>query len=87
MTTGILPLGNVESTLELIAAAIREQHRDVIRELRLVYIEGGVIIHGKATSFYGKQVAFHELKRRMKLEVLANAIVVDPTATPCIDCV
>jgi hypothetical protein len=63
-------------TLEQLAADIRARYRDVLRELRLDHVEGGLILRGRATRFYGKQVAFHEVKRLSRLVVLANQIVV-----------
>jgi hypothetical protein len=59
-----------------LATAIRERHRSLLRELRIEVVEGGVILHGRAYSFYGKQVAQHEILRRAQLVLLANRITV-----------
>jgi hypothetical protein len=68
---------DLQQTLEQLAADIRARYRDVLRELRLDFVEGGLILRGRATRFYGKQIAFHEVKRLSRLVVLANQIVVE----------
>lgn len=67
------------ATREL-AADIRWRHRSLLRELRIEVVEGGVILHGRAYSFYGKQVAQHEVLRRTNLVLLANRIAVAATS-------
>jgi len=79
MTTAIVPDCEPKRTLQQLATEVRNAHRDVIRELRLDYVEGGLILRGVATSYFGKQFAFHEVKRRCRLKVLANQIVVRDT--------
>ncbi|MCE9564292.1 MAG: hypothetical protein K8U57_19790 [Planctomycetes bacterium] len=46
--------------------------------MRIEIVEGGVVLRGRASSFYGKQVAFHEVLLRGQFAVLANQIEVDP---------
>src|SRR4051794_8710311 len=60
-----------------LAAEIRLLHRAAIRELRIELTDGGAVLHGRASSFYGKQLAFHEVTRRGRLTVIANRVVVD----------
>jgi hypothetical protein len=61
-------------------ADILAGHRDHLRELQIEVVEGGVIIRGRAVSFYGKQIAFHEVMRRIGSVVLANELEVQPLA-------
>ena len=76
MTHAILPHGDLKRTLQRVAIEIRDSHRDVLRALQLDFVEGGLILRGIATRFFGKQFAFHEVQRRCRLPVLANKIVV-----------
>lgn len=77
-----LPTEQSSAAAEL-AADIRWRHRNLLRELRIEVAEGGVILHGRAYSFYGKQVAQHEVLRRTGLVLLANRLVVaGPTGFP-----
>lgn len=59
-----------------LAADIRQRNRGLVRDLRLEVAESGVILHGSAYSFYGKQVAQHEVRRLTGLTVLANRMTV-----------
>ena len=70
------PAAERENAVSELASAVRERHRDVVRELRVEVIEGGVILYGFAYSFYGKQVAQHEVLHRTNLVLLANRITV-----------
>lgn len=63
-----------------LAEAVRRANRHLLRELRVEVIEGGVVLSGRARSYYGKQVAQHEVLRRLGLVLLANRVVVDPPA-------
>ena len=81
MPTATVPQSDTSQTdlqqaLDQLAAEIRARHRDVLRDLRFEFVEGGLILRGRATRFYGKQLAFHEVKRHSRLLVLANQIVV-----------
>lgn len=58
-----------------LAADIRTRHRGLLREFGIVSVDGGAVLYGRATSFYGKQLALHEA-RRANLTVIANRIVV-----------
>jgi hypothetical protein len=68
--------GRVAAVSKL-ASDIRQRHRTLLRELRIEVVTGGVVLHGRAYSFYGKQVALHEVMRRSGVTVVANRIVVD----------
>jgi hypothetical protein len=67
--------GWASAVIEL-ASEIRARHRDVLRELRIEVVPGGVVLRGRARTFYGKQVALHEVRRRCEFAVVANHITV-----------
>lgn len=69
----------LEAAVRRVAAEILAGHRGHLRELRIEVVADGVTIHGRAISFYGKQIAFHEVTRRVGQLVLANEIEVRPT--------
>jgi hypothetical protein len=66
------------SKLERLAADIRTEHRCHIRELRIEVAAGGVVLAGRAATFYGKQLALAEVIRRCGLPVAANRVEVLP---------
>ncbi len=59
-----------------LAEEVLTRHRSHLRALRIEVIEGGVVLHGTATTYYGKQVAFHEVIRAKRFAVVANLIEV-----------
>jgi hypothetical protein len=61
--------------LKCLAAAVFTRYRSQLRELSIEVIAGGVILRGRSATFYGKQLAQHEVLRR-GLVVVANDIVV-----------
>lgn len=65
-----------ESSLKELASDICRRYRALLGELRIEAVAGGVALHGRAYSFYGKQVAQHEVLRRSGLVVLVNRIAV-----------
>jgi hypothetical protein len=75
LTESISPRGS-EQVLLQVAAEIVASHRDHLRELRIEIVEGGLIIRGRAVSYYGKQIAFQEVTRRGGIAVVANEIEV-----------
>lgn len=60
-----------------LAADIRRRHRGLLKDLVIVVHDGRAELHGRATTFYGKQVALHEVLRLGGLRVVANRIVVE----------
>lgn len=64
-----------EALEQQVVTDILTEHRNHLRELRIEAVEGGVIIRGCAVSFYGKQIAFHEVTRRIG-RVVANEVEV-----------
>jgi hypothetical protein len=74
-----MPSTNIDSGVAdvvRLADEIRNRNRSHIRALQIEIVTGGVIVRGSATSFYGKQIAFHEVRRGCGQPVLANEIVV-----------
>lgn len=67
--------------LEVLVAEIRTRYRWLLCELQIELIEDGVVLRGKAITYYGKQVAQHELLRR-GFVVAANHIVVSEPKRP-----
>jgi hypothetical protein len=65
-----------EAVVRRAAADVLARYRGHLHELRIEVVEGGVIIRGRAVSFYGKQIAFHEVIRRVGQVVLANEVEV-----------
>lgn len=63
-----------------LAADIRSAHRSHIRELRIELAASGVVLAGRAATFYGKQLALHEVTHRSRLVVVANRIEVQSRA-------
>jgi hypothetical protein len=61
--------------LDLLAATILDRHRAQVRELRIEAASGGVVIRGRSTTYYGKQVVLHEVLKR-GLIVVANDLLV-----------
>ncbi len=77
MTAPLAPQAASETTLGRLAAEIRNNHRGHLRELRIEAACGGVVLHGRAGTFYGKQLALHEVLRRGGVVVVANRITVE----------
>jgi hypothetical protein len=59
-----------------VADEIRNNNRPLITELRIKPCEGGVIVQGRTTSFYGKQVALYEVERQCRQPIVRNQISV-----------
>jgi len=47
-----------------------------VRDLRLVVRENGLILHGRAHTYYGKQLAQHAVMQATRLPIQANEIEV-----------
>ncbi|MCS7022525.1 MAG: hypothetical protein NZU63_11935 [Gemmataceae bacterium] len=68
---------SMETLTARIAADIVQQHRSHLRKLEILVTRRGLILHGSARSYYGKQLAFHEVTRRLGMRVVANHIAVE----------
>ena len=75
MPVGAIDVSDQISELERLAAVIFSRYRSQLRELRLEVSAEGIILRGRSTTFYGKQLALHEALR-CGLPVVANDIVV-----------
>ncbi|MCE9562845.1 MAG: hypothetical protein K8U57_12440 [Planctomycetes bacterium] len=76
MTTAIACLSELDRALNRLATEIRNRHRSHLREFRIEKVDGGIILIGRSVTFYGKQIAFHEVCARCKWSVKANQIEV-----------
>lgn len=74
--TALATLSHRDQTLQQLASEVRNRHRDCLRELYIRSVGEGAVIYGQAVSFYGKQIAFHEIRRRLPMTILANQIMV-----------
>ncbi|MCI0705397.1 MAG: hypothetical protein L0241_30420 [Planctomycetia bacterium] len=63
------------AALNEIAANIHQRYRSHLRELQITAVVGGVILSGRSSSYYGKQMAQHEVLRH-GLTIVANSITV-----------
>ena len=66
-----------EEEFRRIELEVMVRHRGRLRELTIHRVEGGVVLLGRAVSFYGKQIAFHEVKTLLDELVIGNRIAVD----------
>ena len=76
MPTAIPPPPGAETDLARLAASVRNRHRSHLRDLRIEVVEGGIVLRGCALTFYGKQIAFHEVCSLCQRTVVANRIEV-----------
>ena len=86
MMTAIACLSELDRALNKLATEIRNRHRSHLREFRIELVEGGVILIGRSITFYGKQIAFHEVCSGCKCAVVANQIEVQPHPTGTGEC-
>jgi len=72
------PIVRVSKAGELdgLEGRVRCQLNGLIRELRLLCHEGGVILKGCARSYYAKQIAQHAVMNATSMPILANEIEV-----------
>lgn len=61
------------------AAELRSRLRSLVSELEIDVIDGGLVLYGRAYSYYGKQLAQEELRARYRARVRANCIQVEST--------
>jgi hypothetical protein len=67
--------------LDGLAEIVRRRLAGRIRDLRLVLRENGIVLQGRACSYYGKQLAQHEVLRVVNAARLVNEIEVSPIAS------
>jgi hypothetical protein len=81
MSTALVCVSEPDRALAALAVEVRNRHRAHLRTLRIDRLRGVLIIRGVATSFYGKQLALAEIRRRCSLTVVANEVVVQEPAS------
>ena len=64
--------------LDGLAELVRRRLAGRVRDLRLVLRENGIVLQGRACSYYGKQLAQHEVLRVANAARLVNEIEVTP---------
>jgi hypothetical protein len=69
------PLKSLElGTLEI---QIRQQLRDMVQDFELSFTHDGLVLRGRARSFYAKQLAQQQVMQRSNRAIAVNAIIVD----------
>jgi hypothetical protein len=72
-------MGNNKSSSDVeMAARIRQQlkGRSCVRGLQVLVCEGGIILRGQSSTYYGKQLVQHALLALTPVPLLANEIEV-----------
>ncbi len=64
------------TAIEQLEAHLQGRLNGRVRDLRLVVCGQGLILQGRATTFYAKQLAQHEFKKATARPLLANEILV-----------
>jgi hypothetical protein len=67
--------------LDGLAELVRRRLAGRIRDLRLALRGNGIVLQGRACSYYGKQLAQHEVLRVVNAARLVNEIEVSPIAS------
>ena len=63
-----------------LAASVQSQLAGRVSDLRLMRTEQGLVLKGRAHSYYAKQLAQHAVMKATGLSLLANDIEVLPPA-------
>jgi hypothetical protein len=63
-------------TAEQAEAILRQRLCGRVRNLRVLFRAEGIVLHGAAANYYGKQMAQHFAKELLGLQILANEIEV-----------
>ena len=66
----------MQAELDQIATRIFQALRSRLRSLRIVLHPNGIVLHGSAYSYYGKQLAQHAVIRATNHPLLGNEISV-----------
>jgi hypothetical protein len=68
----------VNSTVRIdeLQARLRLQLHGQVQELRLLFRENGLVLHGSARTYYAKQLAQHAAMKATRLRIVANQIEV-----------
>src|SRR5581483_3885346 len=65
------------SQLERLAAAAQSRLGGQVRDLRLLLKDNGLVLRGRARTYYAKQLAQHAVMRVTEQRIWANEIEVD----------
>jgi hypothetical protein len=72
----------VQEELRELAADILRRFRCHVGALSIDLAAGGLVLHGLAFSYYGKQLVLHEVMTRARFPIRANCVEVAPARTP-----
>ena len=70
------PTPDVSEQIAITTAHLARQLRGRLRDVSLSVQGGAVIIHGRTSSYYVKQLAQHAVMKRVSLPIAANEIEV-----------
>jgi hypothetical protein len=70
------PAPNLSDQIAITAAHLAKHLRGRLRDVRLTVQGEAVIIHGRTSSYYVKQLAQHAVMKRVSLPIAANKIEV-----------
>lgn len=70
------PATEVSDEIAIAAAHLAGHLRGRLHDVSLTVQRGGVVIHGRAMSYYVKQLAQHAVMTRVSLPITANEIEV-----------
>ena len=62
--------------IDELQARLRLQLHGQVQELRLLFRENGLVLHGSARTYYAKQLAQHAAMKATRLRIVANQIEV-----------
>ncbi len=70
------PVPDVSNQIAITAVHLAKYLRGRLRDVRLTVQGEAVVIHGRASSYYVKQLAQHAVMKRISLPIAANEIEV-----------
>jgi len=65
-----------QSAIEQLEVLLRSRLNGRVYDLRVVVSSAGIVLQGRATTFYAKQLAQHEFMKVTARPLLANEIMV-----------
>ncbi len=77
------PAPDVSDQIAITAAHLAEHLRGRLRDVRLTVHGEAVVIRGRASSYYVKQLAQHAVMKRVSLPIAANEIEVQQKGQRC----
>ncbi len=67
---------NEPNELALLETQLRIRLRSYVYDFRMTVQDGGLVLHGRARTYYGKQLAQHGVMAQSRLPIRANYIEV-----------